>query len=241
VAPADPGPVLRRPAGRITRLTSERRLPCSIHRAWSLGFDRQGGRSALGPSDGGPYPARLMRRSRSSRLAIAVVLGAAALQAGCPDKHQPRADGGTAAPVDAGPPAPTELVLSISAEVPDAGTVAIPATQDERPLIQPAQALVVTTNMPVRNYRIRVFDEVDRAMVSDDTAEERPDGSLLYRIQLPEPLKTGHRYALVLDAQTGNFALDATGRELPEQRIEFQVAGEKEKPPPPPKPARRRR
>ena len=182
-----------------------------------------------------------MRRFRSPRLAIAVALAAAALQTGCPDKQPPQADAGATAVVDAGPPAPTELVLSITAEIPDAGTVAIPTAQDERPLIEPAQALVVTTNMPVRNYRIRVFDEADRAMVSDDTAEERPDGTLLYRIQFPEPLKTGHRYALVLDAQTGSFALDATGRELPEQRIEFQVAGEKEKPPPPPKPGRRRR
>jgi hypothetical protein len=96
----------------------------------------------------------------------------------------------------------------------------------------------VRSNLALRNYRIRLFDEVDRAMVSDDAAEESADG-LLYRISLPAPLKTGNKYTLVIDAQTGTSMTDAQGRELEDVRVPFQVAGEEEKPPPPPRKRRR--
>ncbi|HEX8706595.1 MAG TPA: hypothetical protein VF815_47620, partial [Myxococcaceae bacterium] len=96
------------------------------------------------------------------------------------------------------------------------------------------------SSLGLRNYRVRLFDEVDRAMISDDTAEESPEG-VVYRITLPTPLKSGHKYTLVLDAQTGTTFTDALGRELQDLRIEFQIAGEKEKDKPPePKKKKRR-
>ncbi|HZN91626.1 MAG TPA: hypothetical protein VFB81_02950, partial [Myxococcales bacterium] len=56
-----------------------------------------------------------------------------------------------------------------------------------------------------------------------------------YRIQLPTPLKAGHRYALVLDAQTGSAIADSAGRLYPDQRLEFTIAGAREPDSPPKK------
>jgi hypothetical protein len=85
---------------------------------------------------------------------------------------------------------------------------------------------------------VRLFDEVDRAMVSDDTASDGPKG-LDYRINFHEPLKTGHRYALVIDGATGAAFQDSSGQSHSDIRLEFQISGEKEKPPP--KPAKKKR
>ncbi len=136
-------------------------------------------------------------------------------------------------------PGPVSFTLQYA--LPDAGLEAIPLVGEEegRPLIDPTSTLELRSTLALRNYRIRLFDEAERAMVSDDTVEESPSG-LLYRISLPTPLKTGHKYTLVIDAQTGTSMTDSQGHELPDKRIAFQVAGEKEKPPPPAKKQRRR-
>jgi hypothetical protein len=152
-------------------------------------------------------------------------------------------DAASAAPIASAPssaPALPELQISITAEVPDAGLVPIPFSGGEQPEIPPVRTLVVETNLPLQNYRVRVFDEADRAMVSDDEAEHA-DGGLRYRIQFPELLPTGHRYAMVLDPQTGAQLLDSHGRSHDDVRLEFRIAGEKAKPRPPPQRKRSRR
>ncbi len=118
----------------------------------------------------------------------------------------------------------------------------IPVVVDERPTIEPTSVIELRSSMSLRNYRVRLFDEVERAMVSDDSAEETADG-VIYRITVPTPLKTGHKYTLVLDAQTGTAFTDTLGRELQDLRFEFQIAGEKEKdkPPPPKKNEKKKR
>ncbi len=107
---------------------------------------------------------------------------------------------------------------------------------DEESVIEPTTLLELRTTRPLKNYRVRLFDEADRAMISDDTVEETDTG-LVYRIQLPQPLKTGFKYTLVVDAQTGTAFTDALGRDVDEFRQTLQIAGEKEKPAPPPKPS----
>ena len=176
-----------------------------------------------------------MRLPRLSFALCAVAL----VVAGCPKPSAHTADAGLtpaeteAARVDAGP-APASFTLQYT--LADAGMEAIPVVGEEegRPLIDPTSALELRGTLALRNYRVRLFDEADRALVSDDTAEESPHG-LLYRISLPTPLKTGHKYTLVIDAQTGTSMTDSQGREVPDLRIPFQVAGEKEKPQPPTK------
>jgi hypothetical protein len=143
---------------------------------------------------------------------------------------------GTSGPAEM---APTQLEVTIIAELLDAGTLPVRFSPGERPEIPPAQALLVETNLPLQNYRLRAFDEADRAMVSDDRAEDA-DGGIRYRIRFPEPLKSGHRYALVLDAQTGPQLLDSFGRSHQDVRLELRVAGERAKEQPAPKRRRRR-
>ncbi|WNG47307.1 hypothetical protein F0U60_26655 [Archangium minus] len=179
---------------------------------------------------------------RLLRLSFAVC-AAALVVAGCPKPSAPTEDAGVTAPEpDAGTDAglgPASFTLQYA--LADAGMESIPLVGEEegRPLIDPTSTLEVRSSLALRNYRIRLFDEVDRAMVSDDAAEESPNG-LLYRISLPTPLKTGHKYTLVIDAQTGTSMTDSQGREVADVRIPFQVSGEKEKPPPPTKKQKRR-
>ena len=138
------------------------------------------------------------------------------------------------------PPHPSQLEVTVTAEVIDAGSLAIPLSRDGRPEIPPARALLVETNLPLQNYRVRVFDEADRAMVSNDDAEDS-DGGIRYRIEFPEPLKSGHRYAVSVDAQTGPELVDSFGRSHDDVRLEFRIAGEKVKDQPPAAKRRRRR
>lgn len=164
--------------------------------------------------------------------------------AGCPKPSAPSAADASAElpalpPEDSSTPAPAAFTLQYA--LPDAGHESIPIAGEEegRPLIEPTSELELRSTLALRNYRIRLFDEVERAMVSDDIAEESETG-LRYRISLPTPLKAGFKYTLVVDAQTGTSMMDAQGRELADLRIPFQIAGEKEKEPQAPPKKRRR-
>ncbi len=143
--------------------------------------------------------------------------------------------------VDAGPPPPPpELSFDLKLKHVDGGVTALVPTTGERPLVDPFTGIELTSNLPIRNYRIRLFDEAERAVVSDDEAEDLPD-RLSYKIALAEPTRTGFRYALVVDAQSGPTITELSGREHPEKRFELQIAGEKEKPAPKKTSRKRRR
>jgi hypothetical protein len=164
-------------------------------------------------------------------------LCASILLTGCPDKQSATsADGGiTEAPQDAGPAVPLPAAFTIQYQLNDGGMEPIPLAVEEMPTIEATSVIELHSSIGLRNYRIRLFDEIDRAMISDDSAEETPNG-VIYRLSLPTPLKSGHKYTLVLDAQTGTAFTDTLGREVEELRFQFQVAGEKEKDAPPPPP-----
>jgi hypothetical protein len=147
--------------------------------------------------------------------------------------------GATAAVLDAGPAVP--LALDLLAALPDGGTERHALLGLETPVVSPVRSLVVESNRPLHNARIRVMDESDRALESDDVPEEGMT-SLRYRIDLLRPLDPGHRYAVLVDAQSGATFDDGTGKEMPEQRLEFRTSGERERPKPaPPKRKRRNR
>jgi hypothetical protein len=178
-----------------------------------------------------------MRLLRRGLLAIC----ASTLLAGCPSK-QPAgtADGGVAeAPAldaSAGTPATPPASFVVRYQLGDGGMEPLALAVDEKPTIESTSLIEIRSSIGLRNYRIRLFDEIERAMVSDDSAEETPNG-VIYRISLPTPLKSGHQYTVVIDAQTGASFTDTLGREIQDLRFEFQIAGEKEKdaPAPPPK------
>src|SRR5262249_33758415 len=59
--------------------------------------------------------------------------------------------------------APAGLVLSLRHQLPDGGFAVADFDGGVRPQIEPTRLIEATSNLPVRNYRIRVFDELDRA------------------------------------------------------------------------------
>ena len=167
---------------------------------------------------------------------LCAVLGAAA---GCTRPvPAPVADAGaTVAAVDAGPVIP--LTLDLLVDLPDGGTERHALLGLETPVVSPTRQLLVESNRPLHNVRIRVMDESDRALESNDVPEESPT-ALRYHIELLRPLEPGHRYAVLVDAQSGATFDDGNGREIPEQRLEFRTGGEREKAKPAP-PKRKRR
>ena len=163
------------------------------------------------------------------------VLGVAA---GCARPVPGVADAGaTAAMLDAGVVVP--LALDLLVDLPDGGTERHALLGLETPVVSPARQLLVESNRPLHNVRIRVLDESDRALESDDVPEERPN-TLRYHIDLLRPLEPGHRYAVLVDAQSGATFDDGSGKEIPEQRLEFRTSGERPKPPPPKRKRRHR-
>jgi hypothetical protein len=172
-----------------------------------------------------------MRSLRFGLLRSAIL--AALVLAGCPRKDSPAtADAGLseAPATDAG--TQPLVTFDLQYQAPDAGMAPLAVAPGELPVIEPTSTLELRSTPGLRNYRVRLFDEAERAMVTDDVADDSPE-RLVYRINLPTALKSGHKYTLVVDAQTGTSMTDAHGREVEELRAEFKIAGEKEKPPPP--------
>jgi hypothetical protein len=141
------------------------------------------------------------------------------------------------APNDAGPVAqaivldagrPLALQLHIEVRTADGGVLSERLEGLTPPLVPVTQALEVRANLPLHNYRLRILDEIDRALASDDVPEETPDG-LRYRVALLSPLRAGHRYTVLLDAQSGATLDDGSGTAINEQRFEFRTEGEREK------------
>jgi len=152
-----------------------------------------------------------------------------ALAVGCQGAPSAPADAGppaAVAVVDAGPRVP--LALDLLVNLPDGGSERHALLGLETPVVSPARQLLLESNRPLHNVRIRVLDESDRALESDDVPEESPTG-LRYHIELLHPLEPGHRYAVLVDAQSGATFDDGSGKEVPEQRLEFRTGGEREK------------
>lgn len=163
----------------------------------------------------------------------------AALAVGCARPHPESVDAGApvATVVDAGPRVP--LALDLLVDLPDGGTERHALLGLETPVVSPARQLLLESNRPLHNVRIRVLDESDRALESDDVPEESATG-LRYHIGLLRPLEPGHRYAVLVDAQSGATFDDGSGKEMPEQRLEFRTSGERERPKAAPQRKRRR-
>jgi hypothetical protein len=170
-------------------------------------------------------------------LGIATVL---ALSAACRPGVKSR-DAGSAADAGAAD-AGTTLPLQLTIEVPlsDGGTIRQPLEPAAAPFLPVTRTLSIAANLPLHNYRLRILDELDRALASDDVPEETA-GRLRYRVSLLAPLRLGHRYTVLLDAQSGATLDDGSGRALAEQRFEFRTEGERERETPPKRSTSKRR
>lgn len=164
------------------------------------------------------------------RAAVAVTV--LVVLSGCPTEKPvevpdaappPVIDAGVAEVVDAGPPAPLRLEFAVTART-DGGedvlTFGEAATE-----IDPALGFTLTTPVRLKDYRVRLFDWNDQVVPSDDTAE-LADGGLTYRIELPEPLKTGRKYSLLVDAELAPEIDDEAGRHYDDVRLELKVRGD---------------
>jgi hypothetical protein len=148
---------------------------------------------------------------------------------GCRPHLESADSGGAVTLVDAGGPKVLELRIEVSQQ--DGGLVRSLLDPSSAPMLPVTQALNFAANLQLRNYRLRIFDEIDRALASDDFADVTPSG-LRYHVGLVTPLRPGHRYTVVLDAQNG-ATFDGEGTEMTEQRFEFRTEGDREKEVPP--------
>ncbi len=162
-------------------------------------------------------------RLRCLAIGLALTMGP-----GCP--RRTLEDAGTASPpasLDAGAPV-VSLTLAIEVQQPDGGVLRVPLDPSAAALLPATQALDFTANLPLHNYRLRIVDEIDRTLASDDVPEDVP-GGLRYHVRLLAPLRAGHRYTVALDSQSGTTFDDGKGAALNEQRFEFRTEGEREK------------
>lgn len=155
---------------------------------------------------------------------------------GCSDKPTATSvDAGAGANVDAvidaGPPPQTALDVRVTFQIPDAGTQHVVLEVGTKSVVPQAARIELETNQALRNYRVRLFDEADKVIPSNDSVDDQPE-RLHYVIGLEAPLKTGYRYAIVFDAQTGAAMLDSLGRPISDLRYDFVIAGDRQKPEP---------
>ena len=105
-------------------------------------------------------------------------------------------DAGVPEVVDAGPPQPAALELVLTATTRDGGFEVV-----ERE-IDPVKQLSVWIPVVLVDYRLRIFDEGDRVVPSDDVARET-DGGIDYQVVFSEPLKSGRAYRLTIESELG--------------------------------------
>lgn len=98
--------------------------------------------------------------------------------------------------MDAGPPQPADLQLIITATSADGGFELVARAVD------PVKQLNVFIPVVLTDYRLRVFDEADKVVQSDDLAKET-DGGIDYQVTFVEPLKSGRNYRLTIESQLG--------------------------------------
>jgi hypothetical protein len=169
---------------------------------------------------------------------IAVVGLAAAAVSGCPRQAPPA--GPDAAPTsavdnaDAGPPdtgvpevdaGPRPLTFEIHAQSGDRTRQLIGGGENDGIWLD---ARFVLELPPLKDARVRLFDDADKAVPSADRAELTTK-ALRYELVPSEPLAPGSKYALVVDGLTEDFPKDAQGRAFDLARVEFRSEGEKPK------------
>lgn len=168
---------------------------------------------------------------------------------GCPSERPPEApdagrieavvDAGVAAGVDAGPPVPLKLTFAVTARA-DGGEEAPVAFADDAAEIDPVTGFTLTTPVRLKDYRVRLFDWADQVVASDDTAE-LGDAGLVYRIDLLQPVKTGRRYTLVVDAELAPEIADEAGRTYDDVRLGLKIRGEVQPDKPAKKPGKKKK
>jgi hypothetical protein len=129
-------------------------------------------------------------------------------------------DAGPASDPDAGVPYQVHLWIGTDGGLEEARLPLGAAAQ-----VEPTSRLVLEVWPRPEDARVRLFDAADQVLDSDDSASAL-DGGWRYQLTLPDPLKGGRTYTLVLDAEQGPGLVDARGRPLDDLRLGLQVRGE---------------
>jgi hypothetical protein len=153
---------------------------------------------------------------------------------GCPAKAPVNAEADAGAPlvdakviahaIDAGPPQPLGIEWAVVTRT-DGGEESLRFEDGDVTEVGPATGFTLTTPVRLKDYRVRLIDWVDHVVPSDDTVE-LGDGGLTYRIELSQPLESGRRYDLVVDAELGPEIADEAGRRYDDVRLSLKVRGE---------------
>jgi len=139
--------------------------------------------------------------------------------------------------VDAGPPAPLRLEFVVTGRV-DGGESVLAFGEDATE-VDALTGLSLATPVRLKDYRVRLFDWADQVVPSDDSAEVS-DAGLLYRIDLLQPLKSGRRYSLVVDAEFAPEIDDEAGHHYDDVRLGLKVRCEVQPDKPAKKPGKKR-
>ena len=157
------------------------------------------------------------------------------LLAGCPD-DRPFADASVesvdsgvaidAGVADAGPPMPVELTFAIDFLGIDGGVSTLLSTATSAQ-IDPARSVFILFPIPLKDYRVRMFDGAEQVLPSDEEARAE-DAGMSYRIVLSAPLKPGRAYSFSVEAELGHEITDMSGRGYRDVRVGLKVRGEPE-------------
>ncbi|HEY3445064.1 MAG TPA: hypothetical protein VGK67_01825 [Myxococcales bacterium] len=167
-------------------------------------------------------------------LGIASAVGCPSAPAAGPDAAPiPQLPDVGIAVVDAGPPAPPGLdagpaPLKFKARaLTDAGVLelAVDAANEI-----PVESRFEVELGAVKDVRVRLFDEADKAVPSTDKLEVG-QATTRYQLAPNEPLTPGSGYALVIDGLKAFEATDSSGKSLEVTKIGMWTLGEKPAPP----------
>lgn len=135
--------------------------------------------------------------------------------------------------------APAALPLTAQAVAVVDGGVSLPLSGPETPDVPVDASFELTSAIALADFRIRLLDETEKLVPSDDRADV--SRGTRYRLAPREPLVPGSRYRLLVDGLHRPLPTGADGVAYGELSLAFRTAGEKPPPPPPPPKKRQRR
>ncbi len=123
------------------------------------------------------------------------------------------------------------LVIALSA--PEPATPIALTPPDHAALVPVPTAIVVSSTGALSIVRVRLFDEADKLVPSED--EARAGVGFRYELRPVVPLLPGSRYELRVDGDSGHGPAAPSGLRYRSATVTFSTEGEKPAPPPPPK------
>jgi hypothetical protein len=152
---------------------------------------------------------------RTFGFVVLLVAGCLFAVVGCKKSSSSAADAGANAA------APEKLQITIEAIGAGGKTQAIPADGSKAD-VESVEQLAITTNLTLRDYRVRVTDEAVLPVKSNDAISQAGNGQK-YLVKFAEPLKAGKKYTLTIDTANGPTVVDSQGKFHAGAKVELHV------------------